>query len=93
MYNGLEDVYYGELKKLRGGKIRSYEEYMEELAIAHITSLIKLFIGAKSLDVHDQNCVEVMQLSLERCRIAMYKHDTLGTFQKYKKGKLLSMTQ
>jgi hypothetical protein len=65
-------------------------ELKEELAIAHLSSLAKVVIGAGGLDKNDANTIDVMCILCKRCLKAMERHGTVAAYNRMKEGKLLS---
>jgi len=84
---GLIEIYYEELTRLRaeaedGEPLPPIEKFKEELAIAHLSSLLKIVIGAGGLNKNDQNTVEVMNLLVQRNLKALEVHGSIKYFQK-----------
>lgn len=87
-------VYYDELKRLRveagGEEIPSMEEFMQELALQHCTSLLKCVIGSAGLDKNDPNTLEVMSIITRRTLKAMEVHGSIQAIDALRKGDLIS---
>ena len=84
----LVEIYYHALAKEEFKP--SLEEFKEELALAHIISYAKAIIGAGVLDKNDRNTCEVMNILAARGIKSMIAHDTIGAFEAFRGGTLIS---
>jgi hypothetical protein len=86
----LIQVYFSEYTSAVGRLDLTIAEFKEELALQHLGYFVLLPIGAAGLDASDPNTVDVMGLLWNRTIKAIYAHDSLNVWKKFKAGKLIS---